>query len=215
MTERLADVLPGDAQTWGAMGIWALLAIAIYCAVCETMNMLAHHGLRKDFDEYMDRTDDAIDTIHKRLENLKAPGPHVETRDVTILSGPVIDPTKATTVHEAVKATNQAVQGLEQMAASIKSSPDDQPQRITSLPPAPKPSGSHRWEPAMDKPTTEQQQEPTRPDFARLRDISGTDVPDSAIDTGPETDPLAPVFVQPGDNLSPAPKTGGRHRAEP
>lgn len=211
----MTDWIPGDAQTWGAMGIWALLAVAIYCAVCETINMLTAHGLRKDIDEHTERTDHAIDTINKRLEQLGAPGPHVETRDVTILSGPVIDPAKADTVHEAVKATNQAVQGLEQMAASITSSPTaqpgDQPQRITSLPPAPKPSGSHRWEPAMDKPTAEQQQEPTRPDFARLRDVPATEGPETS---GEATDPLAPVFVQPGDDLAPAPKAGGRHRAE-
>jgi hypothetical protein len=207
----MSDPTSGDAQTWGAMGIWALLFVALYCAVCETINTLTAHGIRKDLDEHTERVDQQIDAINKRLELIGAPAAHTPTRDVTILTGQVIDPTAATTVHEAVKATDQAVEGLEQMAAAIKGQPDDV-QPMIVLPPAPKPSGSHRWEPTMDMPTPEQHKDPTRPDFARL-----TNVPEA------EKDALTPAFRQAGDDPTPtvtipaqAPKPPrGRHRAEP
>jgi hypothetical protein len=208
-----------DPQVLAAGALWALVALAAYCAVCESINTLRTHGIRRDLTEQAEWIDGQITAIHTRLDRLGAPGIHpnsdpppadtqIEAAD--IVTGEVLSPLSAPVpVPEAVKATDQAVEDLKRSTALLRPGRTD----TTMVPAQPQPELPpvvHREVPLdeePDKPRPWQNTDTaTRPDFTRLRQVPG-----------PDTDPLLPVFTQPGQPTPPQPRqqrTGGRHRAD-
>jgi hypothetical protein len=203
-----------DPQMLAAGALWALVALAVYCAVCETTNVLRIHGMRQDVTAQGEWADDQIAAIHTRLDRMGAPGIHpnadrppTDTAVVAadIVTGEVVSPLSAPVpVQEAVRATDSAVEDLKRSTALLRpgrtnttmvpAQPQPELPPTTVVPPADRPAP---WQ------TTDTA---TRPDFRRLRQV-----PD------PDTDPLLPVFTQPGQATSPPrqqQRTGGRHRAD-
>jgi hypothetical protein len=148
---------------WGALGMWVLVGLAVYCAALETGVLLGYRGIRADVDSSVEWTERQVAALHARLDNMGAPGTHPTTPPARTATyshgGPVyVDPTP-TVVFESTPLAD-AVSSTDAVVADLRST--------LGLP---------------DRPTAAQQAEPTRPDF-RAQPIPARDRPAVPAPTG-------------------------------
>jgi hypothetical protein len=189
----MPDWFPTTTEETVAYGLWALVLVTGYYAVLCTLDVGSkayyRFTIHRDLEAFQDRYDRDIASLHTRLDNAGAPGVYVMPPDTA--------PTEVIVVQQADSAGATDAALAELRAAAGLRRPTD-----TQVFPAVRPT--------QDRPRPYQYPAPTRPDFARIRDVPP-----------PQPKPgLAPVFVAPGtvveyqESTDDTPETYGRHAAQ-
>lgn len=132
------------------VGVWTLLAFAIYDAVVWTIYAVTTRQRAADERDFMDWCDRQLGAIHARLDRLGAPGAHPSSPPPR----PTVVMEPAAAAQDAEATTDAVIAGLREAAGM---GPRTAPLAAVRPPPSP-----------MDRPHPEQYAAPTRPDFARL-----------------------------------------------
>lgn len=96
-----------------SFGIWAMVALALYCAACETVQVLYYKGMRADVDRIGQWTEERIADVHTRLDRAGAPGIHPNSDGPTVAYPPSPEE-PATVVFESTPLADSifAIDGL-------------------------------------------------------------------------------------------------------